>query len=59
MNRRVYRRVRLEFKVEDMWVGVFWKRITPSHFDLWICLLPCLPVHYSSRKAHAVEHRDE
>lgn len=34
----------LEWKLQDMWVGAFWKR--QGHvFDAWICLLPCLPIH--------------
>ena len=35
---------RLEFKLEDMWVGAFWKN-GGIDFDLWVCLLPCLPIH--------------
>lgn len=39
----------LEWKVEDFWVGAFWKlerRMSALQFDLWICLLPCLPIHF-------------
>jgi hypothetical protein len=40
---------RLEFKLEDCWVGVFW-RTTEAHdnakrVDVWVCLLPMLPLH--------------
>lgn len=53
--------VRLEFKLADMWVGVFWKRTTEEsvevvdgesqimsrpRVDVWVCLLPCLPLHF-------------
>lgn len=46
-------RIRLEFKLEDMWVGVFWKHGFATldsgkkklWTDIWLCLLPCLPVH--------------
>jgi hypothetical protein len=34
----------LEFKLQDMWIGMFWRR-GGSTFDLWICLLPCFPIH--------------
>lgn len=34
-------RVRLEFKLQDLWVGAYWR---PGH--LWVCLLPCLPLHF-------------
>lgn len=53
--------IKLEFKKEDLWVGVFWKK-TPCFLNfkrdnplflnketvatnIWICLLPCLPIH--------------
>jgi hypothetical protein len=45
--------LRLEFKLEDFWVGAFW-RVTRAKvgdkepclaFDLWVCLVPCLPLH--------------
>jgi hypothetical protein len=55
---------RLEFKVNDLWVGSFWRVGPPARLwalegdwggpgdaplrrrvDLWICLLPMLPIH--------------
>lgn len=36
--------VRLEFKLQDAWVGVFWKK-SPTATDIWICLVPCVPIH--------------
>lgn len=37
----------LEFKLADLWIGAFWK--TSGHcFDLWVCLMPCLPIHFSA-----------
>ncbi len=35
---------RIEFKLQDLWVGVFWKNTT-YQFDVWICLVPCFPLH--------------
>lgn len=44
--------IRLEFKLPDLWIGAFWKTtdLEPRAFrtrrvDLWICFLPCLPIH--------------
>jgi hypothetical protein len=37
--------VRLEWKPQDCWFGVFWKRRDPYEFDLWVCLLPMVPLH--------------
>ena len=37
-------RIRLEFKPQDCWIGLYWKsNILYCH--VWICLLPMLPVH--------------
>lgn len=46
-------RLRVEWKVQDLWVGVFWKTgyattdngQEPFWTDIWVCLLPCLPFH--------------
>jgi hypothetical protein len=37
----------LEWKLADLWVGAFWKRVGNS-IDVWVCLLPCLPIHLSA-----------
>lgn len=47
-------RVRFEFKPQDCWVGVFWKTTYGwgewnAYTDVWICLLPMLPIHISWR----------
>ena len=34
----------LEWKAADLWIGAFWDRRGPL-LNLWICLLPCLPIH--------------
>lgn len=44
---------RFEFKVQDLWVGAFWRttycetNAGPQRMatDIWVCLLPCLPLH--------------
>ncbi len=53
--------VRLEFKVEDFWVGAFWRLETLSEpllprgivrfrdFDLWVCVVPMVPIHVTRR----------
>lgn len=41
--------VGLEFKKEDMWIGVFWKvergNVFDNYTEWWVCILPCLPIH--------------
>jgi hypothetical protein len=37
-------KIQLEWKLQDFWLGVFWKR-TKLHTDIWICLIPCIPIH--------------
>jgi len=36
--------VYLEWKLPDLWIGCFWMRCE-GMLNIWICLLPCLPVH--------------
>lgn len=46
-------RCRIEWKLQDLWVGVFWKTTNclvdsgekPLFTDVWICILPCVPIH--------------
>lgn len=42
-------KVRLEFKLQDMWVGLFWKIADTLYlyrlYDFWLCIIPCLPIH--------------
>jgi hypothetical protein len=37
-------KVSLESKLQDMWVGAYWKN-GDYIFHLWICVIPCLPIH--------------
>lgn len=37
-------KARFEFKFEDMWVGVFWRK-GANQTEVWICLVPCFPLH--------------
>lgn len=49
--------VTLEFKPQDLWIGVFWKRGSsmyrfgdepPTHraLDVWVCVVPMFPLHF-------------
>lgn len=45
--------VDLEWKPQDLWVGLFWKRTSEwgcSGFDAWVCVLPMVPIHIASRR---------
>jgi hypothetical protein len=35
---------RFEFKIQDFWLGVYWKQ-RGNGLHIWMCLLPCLPLH--------------
>ncbi len=35
-----------EFNPRFLWVGLTWKRIG-NCVDLWLCVLPCVPLHVS------------
>lgn len=39
--------IRLEWVPNDLWFGIYWK-ITGYRLDFWVCLIPCLPIHYAS-----------
>lgn len=40
-----------EYKLEDFWIGAFWKVESDPKYrlfdrlDVWICLIPCFPLH--------------
>lgn len=44
MTRRWF--VGVEWKPQDCWLGVFWKRDHPMSLDVWVCLLPMVPIHF-------------
>lgn len=46
----------LEFKLQDFWIGFFWKTLG-SRADLWICLIPCIPLHICWWSAAIDENR--
>ena len=50
---RKMRRLQLEWKPQDLWVGVYYTN-SAYQFDVWICLLPCLPIHW----AHVHKQKD-
>ena len=43
--------VRIEFKPQDCWVGVYWEgtvnnyRTLDSKNEWWVCIIPCFPIH--------------
>ena len=47
-----------EYRLQDLWIGIYWKKSYSKfasqfeeesklklRYDIWICLLPCLPIH--------------
>jgi hypothetical protein len=44
-----YRRIRLEWKPEDLWVGLYWRygdgRSVSCEHNIWLCIVPTLPIH--------------
>ena len=47
---------RFEFKLQDFWIGVFWKTTLNWPLkeylliDIWICFIPCFPLYIYLRK---------
>ena len=58
-------KVKFEFCLRDLWVGAFWRRTEEhwvsqaadgkipvhqdSRLDIWVCLVPCFPLHVRVR----------
>lgn len=45
-------KLRVEFKLSDCWIGAFWRTSYNEwnqryETDLWICLLPCVPLRFT------------
>ena len=46
----------LEFKAQDLWVGLYWDHsLQRKRLDAWLCVLPMLPVHLTVRRLDARE----
>jgi len=39
--------ITLEVKLQDFWIGIYWDN-RPNGIDIWICIIPCFPIHYRS-----------
>jgi len=48
------KKIRFEVKLQDFWIGAFWKKHIDWNFlggwelritDIWVCLIPCFPLH--------------
>lgn len=46
--------IRFEWKPQDAWIGAFWRRDRPWSFDLWVCIVPMMPLHigWKAQVAH-------
>jgi len=46
-------KIKLEFEPRDCWIGVYWAvrevHTVPWQIDIYICLLPMLPIHITFR----------
>ena len=58
-------RVSLEFKPQDMWIGIYWKYNKAVYskkikkYDVWVCLVPMFPVHISYVKVNLEVNQSE
>jgi hypothetical protein len=37
--------LRLELNLADWWIGAFWRRDELRRLHIWICIIPCIPLH--------------
>ena len=54
--------IKVERKWADLWVGAYWKSkdiheydrfdssVPGKRWDVWICIVPCFPIHLSWRR---------
>ncbi len=45
-------KMQFQFECRDMWIGMFWRR-TKVALHLYICLIPCVPLHVTWARAEA------
>ena len=66
-------KVRLLFKPRYFWVGIYWRRgrrsdlfegpgdrseiITEHLTEIWLCLIPCFPIHFTRIRYRSIELR--
>ena len=46
--------IRIEFQPRDLWIGLYWNSaisgaLTTRMVDVYICVLPMLPIHFHYR----------
>lgn len=39
--------LKLEFNPHDFWIGVYWIHEFTGVWEIYICLIPCLPLKFS------------
>lgn len=48
----LFRRLRIKFVPQDVWIGVYWEkpgvRFRESR-KVYVCLIPCFPIIYTRR----------
>ncbi len=42
-------KIRVEYKLTDLWIGLFWKH-EGTTLHLWVCLVPCFPIHLEIKR---------
>ena len=40
------RLVSFGFKKQDKWIGPYGPELRPGERHYWLCILPCLPLHF-------------
>jgi hypothetical protein len=53
IGKHVYH-VCLQFQPRDVWVGVYWERM--SYLSIYVCIIPMFPLHF---RRHTLVPREE
>lgn len=35
------------FEPRDLWIGVFWDKAFDGTYDVYVCILPMLPIYFT------------
>jgi len=46
-------KINFEYKLQDLWIGLYWQHTNaklvdgdkPMFTEIWICFIPCFPLH--------------
>jgi hypothetical protein len=56
--RYAIQKIEWTFEKRDVWIGVYWDKKWDIGYDVYICFVPCFPIHIKIRLAERRKHRE-